>query len=780
MNSREAITFLRNNVELFQGFTDDDLKALVNASRLVTFEADEAVIEFSEEGRFLGVLLEGQAEASVTDDGGDKHVLARMDPGEIFGEMAMMTGGKSAADVAGVTRCTALLIPESVFSSAIAARASTVMYLSKIIVDRLSKTGTEAGMEDVADAASAASAVRRSGDPYGFKLRTDAPMKLLVVNCGSSSLKYDLFDTFDERANANGVVEKIGEEGTHHTHRSAKGEAERTLPRGGHAEAFAAMVEALSAKDTGVLRSLGEVSAVGHRVVHGGSRYSHQVIITDDVIREIEQASEWAPLHNPANLTGIREAQRLFPDVPHVAVFDTAFHQVMPAYAYLYGLPYEYFEQKGIRRYGFHGISHKYVSLKAAEFLERPFNELETIVCHLGNGASVCAIDHGRSVDTSMGLTPTEGLIMGTRCGDIDPGILLHLMRTDNLDSKGLHELINKVGGLKGISGVSNDMREIEAAADAGNPRALLAVKTFCYRVRKYIGAYVAAMGSIDAIAFTGGIGQGSAWVRSLACQGLATMGIRIDERKNRDAKGFDQIGDITADGSPVRVLVIPTDEERMIARETLRALQRSHVATILRSQPPPPIPIEISAHHVHLSQEHVDALFGTGYQLTAYQELSQPGQYACNEKVNLIGPRGRVENVRILGPARKQTQVEIAMTEQFKLGITPPIRESGSLEGTPGITIEAAKGAITIDKGVICALRHIHMTPDDALRMGLKDKDTVTVRAPGDRELIFGDVLIRVSPNYRLAMHLDTDEGNAGNITTGMIGYIDGIQSRR
>jgi acetate kinase len=540
------------------------------------------------------------------------------------------------------------------------------------------------------------------------------------------------------------------------------------------------MVGALTTNDTGVLRSPAEVCAVGHRVVHGGNTYSHQVIITDEVLQEIEKASELAPVHNPVNLIGIHEAQRLFPDVPHVAVFDTAFHQVMPPYAYLYGLPYEYFDQKRIRRYGFHGTSHKYVSLKVAEHLKRSYNELEIIVCHLGNGASVCAIDHGRSVDTSMGLTPAEGLIMGTRCGDIDPAILVHLMRTEGLGHKELDQLINKQGGLKGLSGVSNDMREIEAAADAGNARALLAIKTFCYRVRKYIGAYVAAMGGLDVLAFTGGIGQGSVWARSLACQGLAPMGICLDEQKNRNARGFDETCDISAEGSSVRVLVVPTDEERMIARETLRALQRSHVAAILRGQTPMPVPIEISAHHVHLSQMHVEALFGAGYTLTPEHELSQPGQFACNEKVNLIGPRGRVENVRILGPTRKETQVEISMTEQFKLGIHPPIRESGYLEGTPGVTLEGSKSVVTIDRGVICALRHIHMTPEDALRMGLKDKDVVTVRLEGDRELTFGDVLVRVNPNYRLAMHLDTDEGNAANIAIGARGYVTSIQSRR
>jgi acetate kinase len=372
-----------------------------------------------------------------------------------------------------------------------------------------------------------------------------------------------------------------------------------------------------------------------------------------------------------------------------------------------------------------------------------------------------------------MGLTPVEGLLMGTRSGDIDPAILIHLMRTEGASAADLDTLINKKSGLKGLSGISNDMREIEKAAQDGDQRALLAVKTFCYRVRKYIGSYIAVMGGMDALIFTGGIGQGSAGVRSLACQGLDFMGISIDEDRNREARGFEQVTDIAADGSAVRVLVVPTDEERMIARETLRVLDSRHINSIIRLQGDAPVPIEVSAHHVHLSQEHVEALFGPGHRLTPDSELSQPGQFACKEQVNLIGPKGRVDRVRVLGPARCETQIEISMTEQFKLGIQPPIRESGDLKATPGVTIEGTRGSVVLDHGVICALRHIHMSPEDALRFGLKDKGMVRVRVHGGRELTFGDVLVRVDPNFRLAMHIDTDEANAAGIGTGMAGMI-------
>jgi len=775
MDSAEIIQFLKSHVALFKDFADAELDEMLQASRIDIFEPNESIIEFGREGRVLGVILEGEAEASVTDDSGDRHSLGVLRSGQIFGEMSLMTGNRSMADVICITRCKALLIPQSYFSTMLTTHPSTVAFLSQTIIQRV-QSATQA----VKDQELTSSAIKRSQDPYGFTLKTEKPIYLLTIDCRVDSLKYNLFDTGNASAGATGLIEKIGRNGANHRYRSPKGEIRNELPGADHQKAFDAMVEALTSPDIGIFGSTDEVIAVGHRVVHGGDRYGPAAPINDEVLAEIEKASSLAPLHNPVNLLGIKEAMRRFPRATHAAVFDTAFHQSMPAYAYLYGLPYEYFEQKQIRRYGFHGLSHAYASLKAAEFLKRPYNELETIVCHLGSGASVCAVDHGRSVDTSMGMTPAEGLIMGTRCGDIDPAVLLHLMRTEGLDADGLNRLINEESGLKGLSGVSNDIREIEAAANAGNARAQLAIKTYAYRVRKYIGAYAAAMGGLDAVVFTGGIGQGSVGVRSLACQGLAHMGIRIDERRNREAKGFERVCQISAEDSRVLVLVVPAGAARMVARETLRAIDRSYVADIIRSHEPVPVPLEVSAHHVHLSQDHVEALFGKGHELTVLYDLSQPGQYACEEKVNLIGPRGRVNNVRVLGPTRKETQVEIAMTEQFRLGVQPPIRESGNLDGSPGLTLEGTEGTVEIQKGVICAVRHIHMSPEDALQLGLKDKDIVRVRVEGERELIFGDVVVRVHPNFRLAMHIDTDEANAANITTGVVGYIDSIQNRR
>ncbi len=767
----DVLHFLRDSVGLFKGVQEDRIADLLTRSRLVSFEANEAIVEFGEEGNFLGVMIEGEAEVSYGDDSGQRHRIAVLKPGDVFGEMSMMTGDRTTADVIGLMHCRAVIVPQEVFSSFVVLAPPAIRYISKLIADRAK------GSADPQDRTLAKAALSRSDDPYGLSLRTEVPMTLLVINCGSSSLKYNLYNTGDEAFSARGLVERIGSEQTLHTCTFKGSETRLNLPRGTHEDAFRAVLETLTSPAVGALRDLKEITAVGHRVVHGGEKFSAPTLIDADVIAEIERLGVLAPLHNPINLAGIRAAMQLLPQVPQVAVFDTAFHHTLPPYAYLYGLPMDFYENKGVRRYGFHGMSHFYVSLKAAQFLKRPFNELEIVSCHLGNGASLCAIDHGRSVDTSMGMTPTEGLIMGTRCGDLDPGVLTYLARSEDLSVEGMERLINKESGLLGMSGVSNDMREVEAAADAGNAHALLALKTFSYRIKKYIGAYCAAMHGVDAVIFTGGIGQGSAGVRSLACQGLAFMGIQIDETKNREAQGFKQVCDISTDGSPVRVLVVPTDEERMIARETLRVLDLRYVTELIAQQKKQPVPIEISAHHLHLSREHVEALYGPGHQLTHHSDLSQPGQFACKEMVNLVGPKGRVDRVRVLGPERKATQVEIAMTEQFKLGVSPPVRESADIANTPGLTLEGPAGSVVLEKGVICAHRHIHMSPEDAMRFGLKDRNRVLVRVETGRDLIFGDVVVRVSPAFKLAMHLDTDEGNAASITTGMTGYIEGIQ---
>ncbi len=765
-----TLEFLKQKVDIFRVFSDDLLQQLLDGSKIGSFEANEAITHYGAEATHFGVVLSGTVSASILGDGGVRQTMGRFEAGGTFGEMALMTGDTLLADFIAETPCEVLLIPVSLFQSIIVAEPRAVQQISRTIAARMKAI--------MADPAKAAAALQKSDDPYGLKLKGERPEKILVINCGSSSLKYCFYDTADESRNARGLVERIGANGTRHTYRGPKGEVKRELPKSDYAAAFQAMMDELTAKGTGVIASPGEVSVVAHRVVHGGEKFTEGTLITDEVVAQLESLNPLAPLHNPVNLAGIREMRRLCPAAPHVAVFDTAFHHTLPAYAYLYGLPYELYEKQAVRRYGFHGTSHNYVALRAAQFLKRRPNELEIVSCHLGNGSSVCAVDHGRSVDTTMGFTPAEGLIMGTRCGDVDAGILAFLERTEGLSATQSEELLNKKSGLLGLSGISNDMREVLKAADDGKPRALIALKAYCYRVRKYLGAYVAAMGGLDAVVFTGGVGQGSAMVRALALQGLNCMGIVLDEQRNREARGFDEVCRISTDDSKVTVLVVPTDEERMMAREALRTLSRHYITSVLEAQKQKPFLVEVSAHHVHLTQPHVEALFGKGHQLTRQADLSQPGQFACNEQVTIVGPKGKIERVRVLGPVRPITQVEIAMTEQFKLGVHPPIRESADIKDTPGCTLEGSAGRVDLDRGVICALRHVHMTPEDALRYGVRDKSVVRVRIAGDRELVFGDVLVRVNPNFKLAMHLDTDEANAANVQTGAQGYIDGIQN--
>lgn len=770
MKPTDTVRTLRANTPLFCEFDDAGLTRLASGSQTVAFEAGKAIAQQGDEATHFAVMLSGTVEVSAAGEDGRLETLGQLKVGDTFNELALMTGDVVLADFTAKSDCEVLLIPVALFQSLIVTVPAAVQHISRTIADRMKAIMT--------DPAKAAAALKKSEDPYGLTLRADRPEKILVINCGSSSLKYSFYDTADEARQARGLVERIGIDGTRLVHRGPKGEVKRDLPKSGFAEAFGAMVEALTAKEGGVIGAVADITLVAHRVVHGGEKFTEGTLITDEVLAQIEALNPLAPLHNPVNVAGIREMRRLLPDVPQVAVFDTAFHHTLPPHAYLYGLPYELYEKKGVRRYGFHGTSHHYASLRAAQFLKRRPNALKLVNCHLGNGSSLCAIDHGRSVDTSMGFTPGEGLVMGTRCGDVDAGVLAFLERTDRMSATQSEELLNKKSGLFGLSGISSDLREILQGADAGNPRALVTLKTFAYRVRKYLGAYVAAMGGLDVVVFTGGIGQGSAEVRALALQGLECMGIKLDAQRNRSARGFEEVCKITADDSPVTVLVVPADEEGMMAREALRTLSRAGIVKSLAAQPKQPFLVEVSAHHIHLTQEHVEALFGKGHQLTKHADLSQPGQYACKEQLTIAGPKGKIERVRVLGPTRKYTQIEIAMTEQFKLGVQPPIRESGAIDGSPGCTLEGPAGSVALDKGVICALRHIHMTPADALRYGVKDKSVVRVRIEGDRELIFGDVLVRVDPSFALAMHIDTDEANAANVKNGAQGFLEGIQS--
>ena len=397
-------------------------------------------------------------------------------------------------------------------------------------------------------------------------------MKVLVINCGSSSLKYQLIDSETEVALAVGLCERIGIDGrlNHTPNGGEKVVIEQAMPD--HEVAIRMVLDALTNENYGVIKNLDEIDAIGHRLVHGGEEFASSVLINQDVINKVIECSDLAPLHNPANLKGVNAVSAILPNVPQVGVFDTAFHQTMPDYAYMYAIPYELYEKYGVRRYGFHGTSHRYVSQRVCEFLGVDPKGKKIITCHIGNGGSISAIKDGKCIDTSMGLTPLEGLVMGTRSGDIDAGAVTFIMEKEGLNATGVSNLLNKKSGVLGVSGVSSDMRELEAAVAAGNPKAILAEKMYFYRIKKYIGAYAAALGGVDIILFTGGVGENQANCRSEVCEGLEFMGVKIDLEKNK-VRGEEAI--ISADDSKVTVAVIPTDEELMIASDTLAILNK-------------------------------------------------------------------------------------------------------------------------------------------------------------------------------------------------------------
>ncbi len=578
-------------------------------------------------------------------------------------------------------------------------------------------------------------------------------MNTLVINCGSSSIKFALIDENDAVL-VSGKHERLMDADT-----AAMASDGRT-----HESAISDILKEVQGRG---------IDIVGHRIVHGGGSHAEPCLIDESVLADIERHVPDAPMHNPYSLAAIHAARTALPDVPQVAMFDTAFHARMPRRSTAYAIDHEVAEKHGIRRYGFHGISHEYAAGIAAGFLQRPLNELRLITLHLGNGASACAVEFGRSAETSMGNTPLEGLVMGTRSGDVDAGVLLSLMR-QGYDVASLDELLNKRSGLAGLSGLGNDLREIELAAAEGNDRARLAINVFAHRARKYIGAYAAAMGGVDAIVFTGGIGENSASMRGRILQRLEFLGVILDEDRNRDAsvRYDNEHALITTPRSRVEAIVVKTNEELMIAQQARRVIQTRYPAT------PKSIPIAVSGRHCHLTAATFEALFGKCALPTVDKALSQPGQFACEERVNLIGPRDRIDGVRVLGPLRNIDQVEISRTDEFKLGIDAPVRNSGNVAGSAPITLEGPAGTVTLPEGLICARRHIHMHPDDAARFAVRDRDEVAVSiVGGDRDLVFGDVLVRVSENFVLEMHIDTDEANAAlldNPTRGALSVVD------
>ena len=581
-------------------------------------------------------------------------------------------------------------------------------------------------------------------------------MHILALNCGSSSIKAALIDTQARERILEARIENLGSADC----RLIIGKQQQALQGGSTIEAaiprIFAELQQRAPQST-------NIDAVVHRIVHGGEAFTTPVLLDDASLAAIGKLDHLAPLHNPAALKAARLAREHLPDVAHVAVFDTAFHSTLPPRARSYALPQDVVDKFGVRRYGFHGTSHAHVTGALARYLNVEPQSLRIISCHLGNGASVAAIEYGRSVETSMGMTPLEGLVMGTRGGDIDPGVLL-LLLDSGYDAHALSAMLNHRSGLKGLCG-TNDLRTIEQQAEKGDEHCRRAIGVYAHRVRKYIGAYAAVMGGVDVIAFTGGIGENSALMRHRILQRFDFVGARLDEDRNRDAQLDAQtsILEIGETGMRTRVFVVSANEELEMAVQAEALIQRRHAPGSLR------IPVEISARHAHLTQASIDKLFGSGHQLRKLDELSQHGQFAAVETISLIGPRGRIDNVRLMGPSRSEDQIEISRSDEFTLGIDAPVRVSGDLRNTPGITLEGPAGRATLASGVICARRHIHMSNDDAARLGVRDHDSVAVKVDSEgRDLTFADVTVRVHPSFALRLHLDTDEANAAGLQQG------------
>ena len=587
-------------------------------------------------------------------------------------------------------------------------------------------------------------------------------MQILVINCGSSSIKADIIDTLTKKSIFELDAERINT--------SPEITINKNLVEYNGEINFKNILQFCFQKIKNDELS-NSIVGIGHRVVHGGDVYQQPVLIDEHVEKIIEDLCSLAPLHNPANLAGIQEAKEIFPTLPNVAVFDTAFHQTIPNRAKYYAIDKIIADTLKIKRYGFHGTSHKYVAEKASNFLQTDLKNLRIISCHLGNGASVCAIEYGRSVETSMGFTPLEGLLMGSRSGDIDAGIIFHLAKKGNLSLEQIEELLNKKSGLTGLSGIGNDMRDIILQAENGNENCRLAIQVFTHRLTKYIGAYAAIMGGFDVLLFTGGIGENAVEIRNRVCQKMNFLGIDLDDDKNKTEKLSDEkeVINISDETSRIKILAIKTNEELAIALESEKIIQEKNKVNCV-----PKIPIAVSARHVHVTRETLDILFGKDYELTVFKNLSQPGQFAANEMVTIVGTKNKIENVRILGPIRPKNQLEISRTDEFFLGIDAPVRDSGNVAGTPGITLIGTNGTAVLKEGVIQAWRHIHMHPTDAAIFGVQDKDIVNVDIDDDeRPLTFKNVLIRVSDKFKLEMHIDTDEGNAAQIKSGEEGTL-------
>ena len=560
----ELPLFLKK-IEFLSDLPDEDIALIAENAHPIDFPAGGVIIKRGELGRFLWAVYEGEVEVLRTEDDGSLKTVATLERDQIFGEMSLLTGEPAVLDVVAAQPSIIIRIPREIVSGILARNPRTLVKFTRLVTKRLLRNQQDDAKERLKNVH------RENEDPYDLNFSSvTEPLKILTVNCGSSSLKYTLFDTAQSAPVIEGLIEKVGSGDATHVLRMPDGKKEIPVRDVLAVEqAFDVMVSTITDQAYTGMSDLSDIKAVGHRVVHGGAQFPNSVKVDAEVLSSIRKLIPLAPLHNPFNLKGIERMQELVPGAPQVAVFDTSFHANMPEQAYTYALPFAVSEEEQIRRYGFHGTSHKYVSQKCAEKLSTPLSDLRLISCHLGNGSSLCAIQHGRSVNTSMGFTPLAGVMMGTRTGDLDPAIIPFVIdrEPEMADAECIRHVFNKESGLLGISEKSSDMRDIIAGKNAGDEKCALAYDLYVDRLRKYIAQYFGVLNGADAIVFTAGIGENSAEVRASVLDGLTWFGIEVDPEKNV----FGRVGDITTADSAVKVFVIPTDEELVIARDVER-----------------------------------------------------------------------------------------------------------------------------------------------------------------------------------------------------------------
>ncbi len=762
----ELLSALTGN-PLFAEFSAEELDELVRDSELRSYVPDQKIIAEGEPGRFVGIVLEGTAQAQSHEAGGRLLALGEIPAGAYFGEISLVSGAATTADVVALTACRVLQIPHRLMSEALRTRPQAMSHMARTITARL----IQRSQAEAAPSALSASETQPTPETRGAA-------RVLAVHGTPGSLRYRYYDTANEMNNTEGEVEGLDTGRAVHTSHGVRWE--KREPVGNSlAEAVAAVVTGLVDRaGAGSPEGLG-LAAVGHQVAHGGEKYTGAVLVDDAVRADLATLADRLCPENRHNLAEMEAFSALLPGVPQVAVFDTGFFAALPACAFLYTGPYEWYAEQGLRRYGRAGLVHHQAALLAAAHLQRPLHELNMISCDLGPAPSVCALRRGRAVECSAGLTDLGGLPGAGSSGDLDPGLVLALLEREGLSIKEAASLLHERSGLAGLSGTSGDLAALLRAAEAGDDRANLAVETFCYALRKQLGAYFAILGELDAVLFTGPAGVALPGLRARLCTGLQGLGLQLEGTLNQsprtDARG---VSDVSPARASVRLLVIPTEAGRMVAGQAAEAVGLGQLGPAILANRRP-IPIGISVRHLHLSAEHVAALYGPGHTLTYRSPLSQPGQFACEETVNLIGPKNRLERVRVLGPERPGTQVEIARTECFALGVRAPVRMSGDLAQTPGLRLEGPAGSVDLAEGVICASRHLHVSPEEALLLGLRDRDEISVRVEGEQSLIFNKVAVRVHPEYRLDMHIDTDEANAARLDQGAVGYIESVDLR-